>query len=166
MANGTSWQDLPLTKCTLGSALLATLIGVATAQSLPAPSRTVYKCEEAGKVVYSDSPCLGAKRVDVEPTRGLDQMSGKKQVGKDVRREQRQEVMAQALKPLTNETPDQYKQRVRRSKLSPSAQAKCQRLDRQVDRAEAQEKAATPANLAAVQDRLLRLRLEQRDLKC
>lgn len=166
MANGTSWRDLPLTRYALGSALLATLTGMATAQSLPAPSRTVFKCEEAGKVVYSDSPCLGAKRVDVEPTRGLDQMSGKKQVGQDVRREQRQEVMAQALKPLTNETAEQYKQRVRRSKLSPSAQATCQRLDRQVARAEAQEKAATPANLAAVQDRLLRLRLEQRDLKC
>ena len=90
----------------------------------------------------------------------------RKQIGQDVRREQRQEVMAQALKPLTNETAEQYKQRVRRSKLSPSAQATCQRLDRQVARAEAQEKAATPANLAAVQDRLLRLRLEQRDLKC
>jgi len=34
------------------------------------PAKTVFKCEENGKVIYSDSPCLGAKTVDVEPPRG------------------------------------------------------------------------------------------------
>lgn len=45
---------------------------MALAQSLPPSSRTVFKCEVAGKVVYSDTPCLGASKVDVEPTRGKD----------------------------------------------------------------------------------------------
>lgn len=56
----------------------------AFAQSLPPPSRTVFKCEEAGKVVYSDSPCLGARQIDVEPTRGVNQITGKRLTGPDV----------------------------------------------------------------------------------
>jgi len=43
---------------------------------LPEPTRTVFKCEEAGKVTYSDAPCLGAQKVDVQPTRGLNKSSG------------------------------------------------------------------------------------------
>ena len=36
----------------------------ASAQTLPPTSRTVYKCEDGNKVRYSDSPWLGAKKVD------------------------------------------------------------------------------------------------------
>ena len=43
---------------------------------LPPTSRTVYKCQEGAKTVYSDEPCLGAQRINVEPTRGLDKSSG------------------------------------------------------------------------------------------
>ncbi|MEK8086891.1 hypothetical protein WNB94_10760 [Aquabacterium sp. A3] len=43
----------------------------AIATSLPPPSRTVYKCEVGGKVHYADSPCVGAQKVDVTPTRGM-----------------------------------------------------------------------------------------------
>ena len=46
-------------------AVLAFFSSLAEAQSLPAPSRTVFKCEEGGRIVYSDSPCLGAKKIDV-----------------------------------------------------------------------------------------------------
>ncbi|MBK1714845.1 hypothetical protein CKO43_18960 [Rubrivivax gelatinosus] len=57
----------------LAAALGAT---AAQAQKLPTPSRDVFRCESNGKVIYSDSPCIGAKKVDVEPTRGLDASSG------------------------------------------------------------------------------------------
>jgi hypothetical protein len=59
---------------------VAGTIPVTFAQSLPAPSRTVYKCEVGGKVTYSDSPCLGATRIDVEPTRGVSKLSGSQRV--------------------------------------------------------------------------------------
>jgi hypothetical protein len=53
-----------LAVCLLGST-------AASAQSLPQPSRTVFKCKKDGKIVYSDSPCLGAEKLEVVPTRGL-----------------------------------------------------------------------------------------------
>jgi hypothetical protein len=39
---------------------LVAISNLAPAQTLPSPSRTVYKCEHDGKVVYSDAPCPGA----------------------------------------------------------------------------------------------------------
>lgn len=65
------------------------------AQSLPPTSRTVYRCEDGNKVLYSDSPCLSAKKVDVEPTRGLNKSTGREQIGQDVRREKHNEQMAE-----------------------------------------------------------------------
>ena len=76
----------------------------AFAQKLPPPSRTVFKCEVGSKVVYSDSPCLGAQRIEVEPTRGLNKSTGTEEVGKDVRQELQNEQIAEALKPVFGET--------------------------------------------------------------
>ena len=42
-------------------------MGVASAQKLPPPSATVFKCQGHGEVVYSDSPCLGAEKLEIEP---------------------------------------------------------------------------------------------------
>lgn len=136
------------------------------AQSLPKPGRTVFKCEADGKVVYSDEPCLGAQRVDVQPTRGLDKSTGTERVGTDVRREQHDEAMAKALKPLLNETPEQYALRHRRAGLDPAAQARCRRLDKLVPMAEWREKRAAAGDRGAEQAQLLALRREQRDLRC
>ena len=66
--------------------LITLLSGLATPQlvaqsiKLDKPTRTVYKCNTDGKVVYSDTPCLGAERIDAEPTRGLDKSSGASRV--------------------------------------------------------------------------------------
>lgn len=73
----------------------------AWAQSLPQPSRTVFRCEVEGKVTYSDSPCLGARRIQIEPTRGVSKLSGSERIGNDVRVERHREIMAEALQPLT-----------------------------------------------------------------
>ena len=35
------------------------------------PSRSVYKCNGNGIPIYSDAPCLGAERLEIEPTRGV-----------------------------------------------------------------------------------------------
>lgn len=73
-------------------ALLLGLHGLVTAtqvsaQSLQPPSRTVFKCNQGGKTVYSDAPCLGAQRIEVEPTRGVSKLSGKERIGNDVQQE-------------------------------------------------------------------------------
>ncbi|OGS97878.1 MAG: hypothetical protein A3K04_04695 [Gallionellales bacterium RBG_16_56_9] len=136
------------------------------AQELPPPSRDVFRCEEGGKVVYSDNPCLGAKRVDVQPTRGLNKVSGTERVGADVRRERQNEQMADALRPVFGETAEQRAKRHRRASLSPTAQAACTKLDAEVSSAEQQERESARELLQSVQARLYQLRLQYSRLKC
>lgn len=71
-------------RCLAAFILLIPAVDYVCAQSLPPPSRTVFRCEEGGKVVYSDSPCVGARKIDVEPTRGVSKLSGRERVGRDV----------------------------------------------------------------------------------
>lgn len=147
-------------------AICMTLGGVAQAQSLPPPSRTVFKCEVAGRVVYSDSPCLGARKVDVEPTRGADKSTGKEQVGADVRREQQREGLAEALKPITGMNAKQFNVATNRTKLTADAQSQCRKLDAQIPVAEADEAKAVGPDRQDAQVRLLKLRQQFREMRC
>ena len=139
---------------------------VAFAQKLPPPSRTVFKCEEAGKVVYSDAPCLGAKKVNVEPTRGLNKSTGQERIGQDVRREQQREIMADALRPLTGMDAKQLDRSGRRMKLSTEEQKACRNLDSEIPRIEGREKLASGQEFEGVQRRLLSLRTAYRSAGC
>jgi hypothetical protein len=42
---------------------------------------------------FSDEPCVGARRIDVEPTRGFDKITGRERIGRDVEREKRPEAL-------------------------------------------------------------------------
>ena len=90
------------------------------AETLPAPSRSVYKCSGNGVTSYSDAPCLGAKRLEIEPTRGV----GKKE-GYDIQRERYREMFAEAVRPLTGMDAKQLDIQGRRMKLSAQAQREC-----------------------------------------
>jgi hypothetical protein len=137
------------------------------AQSLPPPSRTVYKCEVNGKVSYSDSPCLGASKVDAEPTRGLNQSTGRELVGQDVSRERQREQLAEAARPLTGMDAKRFEQAGRRQRLSPEIQRRCLQWEQQIPATEAVEKTArTSAELAAAQQRLFALRSAYRKAGC
>ena len=136
------------------------------AQSLPPPSRTVYKCEDGKKVNYSDSPCLDAKKVDVEPTRGLNKSSGREEVGQDVRREKNNELMAEALRPILNETPDQRAIRHKRFKLEPSAKAECAQLDVQIPLLQKRKPSVTSGSTATIERELLAFRTRFQTLRC
>ena len=138
----------------------------ALAQKLPPTSRNVFKCEVGGKVVYSDEPCLGAKRIDVEPTRGVDKATGSTRTGEDVQREKHNEQMAEALRPIFGEDAKQRATRHRRAALKPRDRAQCYRLDREIAGAEAAEAQATKAESSAVQANLLRLRKNYLSLQC
>lgn len=109
------------------------------AQTLPPPSRTVFKCEEAGRVVYSDSPCLGAKRVNIRPVRGLNKLSGAERLGADVRQERLNEQIAEAYKPIFGETVEQRAKRHQRARLSAEARNKCDQLDIEIRRGKPDE---------------------------
>ena len=134
--------------------------------TLPAPSRTVFKCEAAGKVVYSDSPCLGAQKIDVVPTRGLNKSTGRELVGANVRQEQQREMIATAIQPITGMDVKQFDTFGRRMKLTPEAQKECKQLDIKIPIAEQEEKLSKPEVLAQSQAALLVLRKRFREIKC
>ncbi|APW48665.1 hypothetical protein [Rhodoferax antarcticus] len=136
------------------------------AQKLPPVSRTVFKCEVAGKIIYSDSPCLGAQQIDVEPTRGMDQTSGRRKIGSDVMHEQFREAMAEGLRPLTGMDTKQLAKQGRRNQLSTDAQQECRRLDAEILTAQQDEKTATQPDLRDVQMKLFQKRKRFKELGC
>lgn len=160
----------PVTRTTfallLGLSVPVTAAWPVAAQPLPSPSRTVFKCDQGGKTVYSDSPCLGAQRIEVEPTRGVSKLSGKERVGADVQHEHFREQMSDAIRPLSGMDRKQYASFERRFKLSPEAQQECRRLDTHLPPLERQELQTSGTELAAVQQQLFALRKRFRELGC
>lgn len=134
---------------------------IASAQTLPVPSRSVYKCNVAGKTTYSDAPCLGAERLEIEPTRGV----GNK-AGPDVQRERHREAIADAVRPLTGMDAKQLEVQGRRMKLSPEFQRECRTLDMQIPEAERAEARTFGNQRDVAKANLLALRQRQRDLRC
>ncbi|MEZ0236863.1 MAG: hypothetical protein ACAH06_02255 [Methylophilaceae bacterium] len=119
-----------------------------------------------GKVTYSDAPCLGAKKVDVEPTRGLSASSGQERIGPDVRRERQREQFVEAVRSITGKDAKQLDVQAKRVKLSASAQRECEALDRAIPEAEQQERSASGEALRSVQAGLLSLRQRSVSLGC
>jgi hypothetical protein len=152
----------------LGIALVAAAAVQAQSNKLPPPSRTVYKCTLDGKVVYLDSPCLAAERLEIEPTRGMDTATGNRRRGADVRNELHREQFADAVKPLTGMDAKQLDQASRRMRLEPKARAECSQLDRAIRSAEQREADASldVARRSNVQQRLLADRRRYRLLGC
>ena len=139
---------------------------VANGQTLPPPSRTVYKCQIGAKTIYSDEPCLGARKLEIEPTRGLDRYSGRQRTGPDVQRERRNELLAEAIRPLTGMTAKETEIYERRIRYSPEARRLCYRLDTAIPAAERAERTASPADVQEVLADLFALRSRYRDLRC
>lgn len=137
-----------------------------SAQSLPAPSRTMYKCKVGGTTSYSDTPCLGATKLEVEPTRGVSKLSGKERTGNDVSNERHHELFAEALRPLSGMDAKQLATFGRRNQLSPLAQQGCRRLDHELPLAEDEEKHTAQPSLREVQERLFFMRKKFQELRC
>jgi len=148
------------------AAALALVATSALAQKLPAPSRTVYKCEVNGKVVYSDDPCVGAQRMEIEPPRGVNRSTGVKREGADVRREHVNEAIAEAVRPLTGKDAKQMDKAGRRMKLQPEAQRECRWLDTAIPAQENKERLARAHEREATQRELYTMRVRARELRC
>lgn len=144
---------------------LAGASGTVIGQHLPSVSRTVYKCESGGKVVYSDEPCAAAKKIEIEPTRGLT-TTGKERPGADVRNEVFREQLGEAVRPVTGMDSKQFEVAGKRVRLSAEAQSECRALDVSMQRAEAMEQRAKGVELAGIQADLLRQRKRFRALRC
>lgn len=128
--------------------------------------KPVYRCETAGKVSYSDAPCVGAKEIDATPTQGMDKMTGASRKGADVQRAEHNALMADALKPLTGMSPEQYRVYKHRFKLSPRDKAECTRLDTELP--DLKQRAATaPVSDKALADvELYKARKQFNDMNC
>lgn len=135
-------------------------------QSLPAPGRTIYKCEQAGKIAYSDQPCLGASKLDIVVPRGMDHLSGKSRTGADVSHEVQRENIANALKPITGMTPAQFEIATRRQRLSTEVQRRCNVLDAAIPLTERRERDASKQDRQQASAELYKLRKEYRSMAC
>ncbi len=143
------------------------LTGIVHAQGkLPPTSRTVYKCTTDGKVVYSDEPCLGAEKINAEPTRGLNQFTGNVQRGRDVQNEMNREAFAQAVRPLTGMDANQLAVESRRQQLTPDARRQCQKLDQDIQLGEAKERAVIGDERSQVQQVLFNNRALHKRIGC
>ncbi len=129
-------------------------------------SAQVYKCEQSGKVAYSDAPCLGTQRMEVTPTEGMDSLSGSRRTGADVRAERYNRQMAKAFEPLLGETPEQRKLRHRRWNLPAEGKQTCHQLDTDLRTLERVELQVAGAERQQVQESLLQKRNTFRRLKC
>lgn len=143
------------------------LTGIVHAQGkLPPTSRAVYKCTTDGKVVYSDEPCLGAEKINAEPTRGLNQFTGNVQRGRDVQNEINREAFAQAVRPLTGMDANQLAVETRRQQLTPYARRQCQKLDQEILAGEAQKRSATGNDRGQLQQALFNNRTLHKRFGC
>ncbi|MEW7848675.1 hypothetical protein AB2N08_08245 [Massilia aurea] len=149
-----------------GSLLLALSALPAHAQ-LPAPSRTIYKCNVAGKIAYTDVPCLGAKRLDVVPARGVDKLSGTSRLGADVAREYHHENMARIFRPITGMNEQQYATATRRYALDASAQRACRALESAiVDNERSEQESSAGAPMESLRRDTFSLRQRYHELRC
>ena len=118
--------------------------------------------------MFSDEPCLGAKRVDVQPTQGMDKWSGKSRKGEEVRRNEHHRQLDKVTRPLHGRTHEEMNVQRRRTgnHLTPAEHARCAVLDQRLKTHEAREQDVAGESLARTQQGLLELRREYRALGC
>lgn len=129
----------------------------------------IYKCERDGKTTFTDEPCVGAKRIEVQPTQGLDKWSGQSKKGADVRKEEYRRLWDDSMRPLTGPVDHQQMNRRRdryAKHLTPAEHTECERLDKTMRDLEAQEAAAQADDLNKLQADLFKQRARYRSLKC
>ena len=137
----------------------------APSNGLPSASRTVFKCVVDGKATYSDSPCLGAQRIDIVPSRGMNKSTGRELTGADVNRERHSEIMSEALRPLTGMNAEEHATATKRYPLLKILQLECRSLDKQIALEESQDRATRGAD-KVLSRRLLTSRARFREIGC
>lgn len=144
------------------------LTSLAALVALPqiAFAQAVYRCETQGKVSYSDAPCVGAKVIDATPTKGMDKMGGRSSKGKEVRREEFNALMDDALRPLTGKSNAEMDVLRKRVRHSPEDQRRCRALDQRLPQLEAAAASGPNDRKAQAEVALYQARRQFFDLKC
>ena len=103
--------------------------------------------------------------MDITPTRGLNQITGKERTGSDVAKEKYREMFSDALKPVTGLNREQYEATHRRFKLSAEDKKACSNLDTLLEKLE--KKGGSGVEFKAEQDEEKYVaRKKFRDLRC
>ena len=113
---------------------------------------------------YSDNPCVGATVVNTTPTRRMDKLSGKSAVGSSVLKENTNEAMANAMKPLVGWTPAQRETAIKRVYLSPANKNECASLDSAIPAKAEASRSAAPDEKTKSEVTLYQARERYRDL--
>lgn len=133
---------------------------------LLATGQQVYRCETNGKIGYSHEPCVGAKAIDTTPTQGMDKMNGKSRKGADVQKAESDRQLAQALRPMTGQSPEAFEITKRRMNLSPLEKHSCNQLDFALPQLAHNVAQATPEQKDYAEGKLYKARKAYRDLRC
>lgn len=136
---------------------------ICSAQAMAQP---VYRCEHQGKVQYSHEPCLGATVVDTTPTQGMDKFTGVSKKSQEVRSEELNRTIGNALMPLTGRTPEERALQIRRYKLAPQVQRECRLLDDQMPEQEEAARTSAPDIKGEAEAKLFLSRSRYRNLGC
>lgn len=137
--------------CALAAAAAVAL--PAASQTLPLSPRMVFKCEQAGQVVYTDQPCSGTQKSELLrvhaaplPEAGVLPYSA-----------------ASVAAPLD---PQQTALTERPPKVAGTPRAECPHLAQRIALVEAEEQRATSQNIRLIQERLAVQRNRYNELGC
>lgn len=134
--------------------------------AIAAPAQQVYRCEHGGQISYSHEPCLGATAIDTTPTQGLDKWTGKTRQHREVQREIWNKQYAQAIRPLTRKSPEEFQTSVRRQPLDVADQLQCTLLDQRLPELAHRAAQAQPARRLEAEQALFEARRQFRELRC
>ncbi|HEY1228590.1 MAG TPA: hypothetical protein VGF26_14835, partial [Ramlibacter sp.] len=86
--------------------------------------------------------------------------------GSDVVRTEQNKAIADALKPLFNETPEDREKRHRRFKLPPADRQECDKLDAAIESGARHPAHKAVTGASAADQRLFEQRVRYRELRC
>ena len=125
--------------------------------SLPADAQTVYRCG-SNSATYSDQSCSGrVVNTDDAPV---------PHKPADVRKRERDQALAQAMRPQPGESTEQFEVRRHRVGLRPEDRAECARLDKRIPVEAASMSNPDPEEVAKAQEALAQSRRQFSQLGC
>jgi len=126
----------------------------------------MYSCTANEVTSYSDKPCIGAELLVANPAGSVSKLGGTVRIGQGVQDVRIRDMWADAFRPISGMTREEYEVFRRRNTLSTAAKQECRWLDPSLLQLEAMEKAADKAAKATVQRDLFILRQRFTELRC
>lgn len=134
------------------------LLPIQAASQAPG-ARTIFRCESAGHISYTDAPCPDADKVDPVRLRGMNPSAAPDRMAYAP-----SDGTGATWRPPAVEQPDAIGPRAAR--FAPGANAECPHLAQRMALVEAEEQVANAHNIGLIQERLAVQRHWYRQLGC